>query len=409
LPRLGAPVASKMAVEVNGKAAAAAEAEQIARLAAACRKASSDEDDDADNRAFQDCEGEEEEQHEADPGADSTDDVFLKLPVIEPAPPEVEDEKPHVDPPGLVLAKKDWDAYLETMRVLVGDAAIADEDKVEKIHDVIVARVEDTRGLDEDKTVATRRLEDAGKDRDRIRSEMQRVVAAKAKLEGDCREFQQQKSTISKENKRIAEEEQSRHNELREKFEQAIKDVQEKMDAELEVRQHFLKENEELRGKLQKFTETYEAQEEQLAQQRETRGREMETAQTRLQEHETMCKQSKVNSAMLEKENETLRKSEKVLRAELQSILGKFDDFHEAITGSNTRHSDCKTEIDTLQTQLQELEKENTDLRNNETLNKLLKEQEVAQKQRDALDKLCDGMERERRELHETLRKLKGN
>merc|ERR1719330_1864176 len=113
----------------------------------------------------------------------------------------------------------------------------------------------------------------------------------------------QQKSSIAKENQRIAEEEQSRHTELKDKFQQAIKDVQEKMDAELEVRQHFLKENEELRGKLLKFTETYEAQEKQLAEQREARGREMEVAQQRLKEHESMCQESKIKTASLEKQN----------------------------------------------------------------------------------------------------------
>lgn len=394
-----------MAVDANAnKATAAAEAEQIARLTEACRKASSDEEDDPDRASFQDCEGDGPEEDEAD----STDNALKAAAAAEPAAAKQEELPPKEDPPGLVLAKKTWDADLEQMRALISDANIPDAEKIEPIHEVTIQRIEDIRGLDEDKSLMIKKLEDAAKERDRCRLELQRTLAAKTKLEGDCRELQQQKSTISKENKRIADEEQSRHNELKEKFEQAIKDVQEKMDAELEVREHFLKENEELRGKLQKFTETYEAQEEQLAQQREVRGREMETAQKRLVEHETMCRDSKVNSATLEKQNETLRKSEKVLRAELQSILGKFDDFHESITGSNQRHGEFKTEIDTLQAQLQELEKENTDLRNNALLTQLTKEQEVAQKQRDALDKLCDNMERERQELLTTLKKLKG-
>merc|ERR1711920_888972 len=112
----------------------------------------------------------------------------------------------------------------------------------------------------------------------------------------------------------MGEEEESRHTELKEKFQQAITDVQEKMDAELEIRQHFLRENEDLRGKLLTFTETYEAQEKQLAEQRESRGREMEVAQHRLKEHESMCAESKVKSAALEKQNEVLRKSQAVLR-----------------------------------------------------------------------------------------------
>merc|ERR1712188_230854 len=123
-----------------------------------------------------------------------------------------------------------------------------------------------------------------------------------------------------------------------------------------------------------KFTETYEAQEKQLAEQRESREKEMEVAQKRLEEHETMCTESKVKTASLEKHNETLRKSQAVLRQELQTILGKFDEFHEAVTGSNQRHGECKVEIDSLQTKLQEYEKENTDLKKNETLTKATEE-----------------------------------
>merc|ERR1712060_171950 len=191
------------------------------------------------------------------------------------------------------------------------------------------------------------------------------------------------------------------------KFQQAIKDVQEKMDAELEVRQHFLKENEELRGKLLKFTETYEAQEKQLAEQRDARESEMEVAQQRLKEHESMCVESKIKTAALEKQNEALRKSQTVLRDELQSILGKFDEFHEAVTGSNTRHGECKVEIDSLQTRLQDLEKENGDLRNSSQLSQLTQEQQVAQKQRDALERLCDNLQKEIKKLESQLQNPK--
>merc|ERR1712050_539565 len=140
------------------------------------------------------------------------------------------------------------------------------------------------------------------------------------------------------------------------------------------------------------FTETYEAQEKQLAEKRESRGREMDVAEKRLEEHETMCSESKVKTAKLEKDNEVLRKSQVILRKELQTILGKFDEFHEAVTGSNQRHGECKVEIESLQSKLQDLEKENVDLRNSAQLSQLTQDQQVAKKQRDALEKLCDNL-----------------
>mmetsp|Transcript_87061 Transcript_87061/g.244160 ORF Transcript_87061/g.244160 Transcript_87061/m.244160 type:complete len:381 (-) Transcript_87061:349-1491(-) len=306
-------------------------------------------------------------------------------------------------------SKADWAAEVKSLQELLEDATATDEHRIRLIHEALVQRIEDARGQEEHKASMQKRQEDSAKERDRFRMEVQRSLAAKAQLEGTCRELQQQKSSISKENQRIAEEEESRHAELKEKFQQAIKDVQEKMDAELEVREHFFKENEELRGKLRKFTETYEAQEQQLAEQRESRGREMEVAQQRLKEHEVMCSESKIKTASLEKQNEGLRKSQTVLRDELQTILGKFDEFHEAVTGSNQRHGECKVEIDSLQSRLQELEKENTDLRNNKATNELVEEQKVAQKQRDALERLCDNLQKENRKHQEQLKQLQRN
>merc|ERR1719229_1283979 len=103
----------------------------------------------------------------------------------------------------------------------------------------------------------------------------------------------------------------------------------------------------------------------------------MEVAQQRLREHEVMCSESKREAASLEKKNEDLRKSQLILRAEVETILSKFDKFHEAVTGSNARHGECKVEVDTLQTQLQDLEQENKELRNSSQISQLCQEQQV--------------------------------
>merc|ERR1711953_643484 len=118
----------------------------------------------------------------------------------------------------------------------------------------------------------------------------------------------------------------------------------------------------------------------------------------------TMASESKSKTASYEKENEALRKSQTVLRADLQSILSKFDEFHEAVNGSNQRHSECKTEIDNLQVKLQELEKDNAELRVNAQLNEILEEQKVARKQCDALEKLCENLQKENKKTKDLIR-----
>merc|ERR1711972_867395 len=149
------------------------------------------------------------------------------------------------------------------------------------------------------------------------------------------------------------------------------------------------------------------AQEKQMGEQREAREGEMQVAQERLKEHESMTSESKIKTASLEKQNEVLRKSQVILRDELQTILGKFDEFHEAVTGSNTRHGECKVEIDELQSRLQDLEKENGELRNSAQLNTLTSEQQVVQKQKDALERLCDNLQKENKKLQDQLQALR--
>jgi len=77
------------------------------------------------------------------------------------------------------------------------------------------------------------------------------------------------------------------------------------------------------------------------------------------------------------------------------------------VTGSNQRHSEYKDEIEQLQSRMSELEEENTELRKATSNTKdSVKEREVAQRQRDALDKLCENLRTDRDKLQEELRVL---
>lgn len=300
-------------------------------------------------------------------------------------------------------SRKDWEDHLADLRGRVEDSAISDDEKVRVLHEALSQRIEDSRVQEEHKVASVRRLVDEVKERDRIKSEVQKAHALRFKLEDLCREQQTQALSIGKENVQIAEEEKMRHTALKDKFEEAIKDVQEKMAGEFQVRDHFLKENEELAGKLKKFTETFEQQEADVSKRRESRKEEMETAMKRLKEREVATAEAKANATSLERQNEALRRSQTILQDELHSILIKFDEFHKAVTSSGQLHSEVKVEVDALQRQVEELERENVELRNGVELQEVVQEQQVAQRQRDAMEKLCDNLEKEIKKLREEL------
>lgn len=307
-----------------------------------------------------------------------------------------------------IPARADWGSELQALQQLVSDSSVSDDEKIKLVHEALTQRVEDLRNLEEHRTATERSLEELARESGRCKKETQVALAAKAKLEDSCRELRQLKTSIAAESQKIIEDEQERQRELNSKFQTAMKDVEEKMNAESEVREHFVKENEELRTKLEKFTETYGEQERQLAEQNVVRAQEMGAARERLKEYATKSVESAANAKELEKQNKALQKTTVALRAELQSILGKFDEFHECVNGSNKRHGEYKEEIDGLSVQLKELEAENADLKGNKRIDDATKEKEAAQKQRDALDRLCMNLAKEIKTMREHVGKKGG-
>merc|ERR1712007_186186 len=320
-----------------------------------------------------------------------------------------EDRAKRLTDPSLAVpvpSRPDWDAEMEVLRALVDDPNVSNEQKVQVLHEALVQRIDDEGKADEVKNRLHRRRHDASSERDRLRGEVQRALNMKSKLEVSCRDLQQLKVSITKENERIEEEEQSRHFDMKEKFEEAIKDVQEKMDQDLEVQQHKVKENEDLRSKLTEFTEQYEAQEKADEEQDLARKNNIEVAEQQIKKHEAACAEAKQNTTYLEKQNEIMRKSQPKLRADVKAIVDKFDEFRDSVTSSNERHADCKTEIESLRDELQELERVNSDLKKCPRLATMQQEQQEAQKQRIALDKLCKDLERQNRKLEEQVKTL---
>merc|ERR1711972_224173 len=143
--------------------------------------------------------------------------------------------------------------------------------------------------------------------------------------------------------------------------------------------------------------------ERQLTEQSAVRTKEMEGAKERLKEYKAKGIESAANATALDKKNKALQETTVTLRAELQSILGKFDEFHESVNGSNQRHGECKEEIDGLSAKLKDLDAENADLKGNKRIDEITKEKEAAKKQSDALDRLCANLTKEIKAIKQRL------
>merc|ERR1711971_1196595 len=136
-----------------------------------------------------------------------------------------------------------------------------DEDSLRLMHEAYMEMVEDVKNLQEHRTLTDTSLDELCKERDHLTRDLNSMQAMKCKLQDSCRELQQTKCNISRESTTLVDEEKERLSTLNGKFNAAMKDVEEKMKAEADIREHYTKENEDLRTKLEEFTQSHQEQE----------------------------------------------------------------------------------------------------------------------------------------------------
>ncbi|KAG5409489.1 hypothetical protein IGI04_005808 [Brassica rapa subsp. trilocularis] len=194
-----------------------------------------------------------------------------------------------------------------------------------------------------------------------VLSERDSAITVRDKLESLCRELQRQNKMLMEESKRVSTEGQSLRSDLSTKFQEAIKDVSIKLDAQRDESLSQLKENEMLRTKLKHLADQYMLSE---------------------QQHEQRMKQ-------------------KTLELQISELKIKQHEEKDALVKSNEVFETFKQEIDKMSKAIKELRKENAFLkskteRSDFTLVELVEERERLKKllektknQKDKLESLC--------------------
>ncbi|XP_009127335.2 alpha-taxilin [Brassica rapa] len=232
-------------------------------------------------------------------------------------------------------------------------------------------------------------------------SERDSAITVRDKLESLCRELQRQNKMLMEESKRVSTEGQSLRSDLSTKFQEAIKDVSIKLDAQRDESLSQLKENEMLRTKLKHLADQYMLSEQQHEQRMKQKTLELQISELKIKQHEEKViheqSQLKVYADLVSQ----LLTTEKNLRVQLTSDGEKFQQFQDALVKSNEVFETFKQEIDKMSKAIKELRKENAFLkskteRSDFTLVELVEERERLKKllektknQKDKLESLC--------------------
>ena len=165
---------------------------------------------------------------------------------------------------------KDYKTLQKDMKKIIegeGEAA----EKLEQLQAKYLSVCGEVKRWQSDAAIKSRKLEKANAARDLAQQEHSKMAGVKTKLETLCRELQKQNKAVMDDSKRVQEEEHAKRQELSAKFQDTIKDVSTKLDAQGEDRIKQFEENDQLREKLKNFADQYELREQHFAHQLKTK------------------------------------------------------------------------------------------------------------------------------------------
>ncbi|XP_027111540.2 uncharacterized protein [Coffea arabica] len=210
-----------------------------------------------------------------------------------------------------------------------------------------------------------------------VLAERDSAIAVRDKLESLCRELQRQNKTLMDECRRVSTESQNLRQDLSNKFQDAIKEVSNKLDEQKDECLSQLKENEMLKYKLKELADQYALSEQQHAQKLKQKELELQLADLKLKQHEEKLVQEQSQMKLYAEQVSHLLATEKNLRLQLTADGDKFQQFQEALMKSN----------EVFETFKQEIEKR-----------ELLKKQlERTRNQKEKLEALCRSLQAERK------------
>ncbi|EXB80109.1 hypothetical protein L484_013436 [Morus notabilis] len=236
------------------------------------------------------------------------------------------------------------------------------------------------------------------------------AIAVRDKLESLCRELQRQNKVLMDECKRVSTEGQTLRLDLSARFQDAIKDVSNKLDEQKNECLSQLKENEMLRSNLKHLVEQYTLSEKQFEQKLKQKSLELQIADLKIKQNEEKLVQEQSQIKLYAEQVSQLLATEKNLRLQLTADGEKFQQFQDALVKSNEVFETFKQDIQKMAKSIKELKKENSFLKSKseksditlielvDERERLKKQLEKTKKQKEKLESLCRSLQAERKQ-----------
>ncbi|KAL4820523.1 myosin-like coiled-coil protein-domain-containing protein [Aspergillus spinulosporus] len=263
--------------------------------------------------------------------------------------------------------------------------------RLETVHKKYTELLADMKKLDRDYAKSKKRADQLQKDQDKGKSELNKTVTMKDKLEKLCRELTKENKKVKDENKKLEENEKKARAIVNERLDSLLYDIQDVMAAKGNPRNEKIDIDldEALRAKIKTIGEKFEMRELHYKSLLRSKDAEIQCLTAKYEEQRRAAENEAARCRALSSQVSTFSHTESELRSQLNIYVEKFKQVEDTLNNSNELFLTFRKEMEEMSKKTKRLEKENLTLtrKHDQTNRNILEMAEERTRNHEELDK----------------------
>lgn len=263
--------------------------------------------------------------------------------------------------------------------------------RLETVHKKYTELLADMKKLDRDYAKSKKRADQLQKDQDKGKSELNKTVTMKDKLEKLCRELTKENKKVKDENKKLEENEKKARAIVNERLDSLLYDIQDVMAAKGNPRSDKvdIDLDEALRAKIKTIGEKFEMRELHYKSLLRSKDAEIQCLTAKYEEQRRTAENEAARCRALSSQVSTFSHTESELRSQLNIYVEKFKQVEDTLNNSNELFLTFRKEMEEMSKKTKRLEKENLTLtrKHDQTNRNILEMAEERTRNHEELDK----------------------
>lgn len=263
--------------------------------------------------------------------------------------------------------------------------------RLETVHKKYTELLADMKKLDRDYAKSKKRADQLQKDQEKGKSELNKTVTMKDKLEKLCRELTKENKKVKDENKKLEDTENKARLIVNERLDCLLYDIQDVMNSKGNPRNEKvdIDLDEALRVKLKTISEQFDTRELHYKALLRSKDSEIQSLTSKFEEQRRTAESETTRGRALSAQVSTFSHTEAELRSQLNIYVEKFKQVEDTLNNSNELFLTFRKEMEEMSKKTKRLEKENTTLsrKHEQTNRNILEMAEERTKNQDELER----------------------